>query len=103
LELAGERPFSASAEQRFLIRYTVSRVRKQVTPRLGRPLRTSQLPAEKLLGVVHDNRFSKLSEGRARGEEDPHHHFRNGKPGTGAITFCRALKACSRKDIGDCS
>lgn len=45
----------------------------------GRPL--AQLPAERLLGIVHDNRFEAKTAGRAAGEEDSTSHWRKGVPG----------------------
>ncbi len=47
------------------------------------PLRAqiSKIPADKLLGTVHRNDFSKMSGGRNVGEEDLKSHYRKGVPG----------------------
>lgn len=47
------------------------------------PLRfpTPRVPAERLLGMVHDNRFETKTKGRAEGQEDVKSHYRKGLAG----------------------
>lgn len=57
-----------------------------ITHRLSgglQPIRApfDQVPGERLLGVVYDNRFEKLSEGRGRGVVDERSHYRKGEAG----------------------
>lgn len=40
-----------------------------------------RIPAQRLLGIVHDNRFEKKSGGRDPGDTDPESHYRKGEPG----------------------
>lgn len=40
-----------------------------------------RIPAQRLLAIVFDNRFSRKSGGREQGESDPESHYRKGKPG----------------------
>lgn len=49
--------------------------------RLTVPFRLRRLPAERLLGVVWENRFERQSGGRPRGREDRGSHYRKGQPG----------------------
>ncbi len=46
---------------------------------IGKPLAT--LPAERLLGIVHNNRFETKTAGRTAGQEDVKSHYRKGQPG----------------------
>lgn len=57
-----------------------------ITNRLSKgvqPLRLpfDAIPGERVLGMVYDNRFEKLTKGRDRGEEDVKSHYRKGEPG----------------------
>ena len=57
-----------------------------ITNRLSnglQPIRTpfDSIVGERLLGVVYDNRFEKLTAGRGRGQEDVKSHYRKGEPG----------------------
>lgn len=47
------------------------------------PVRTAvnQIPAQRLLGLVFDNRFEKKTGGREPGEADPESHYRKGEAG----------------------
>lgn len=60
-----------------LTRAAARRVPGMPTPRFG----PGRIPAERLLGIVHDHRYSKKSGGRSRGEADPTSHYRKGEPG----------------------
>lgn len=44
-------------------------------------LSTPRVPAERLLGMVHDNRFATKTAGRKEGQEDVKSHYRKGKAG----------------------
>lgn len=57
-----------------------------ITNRLSggvQPLRlpAEDLPGERILGVVFDNRFEKFSKGRGKGREDVKSHYRKGEGG----------------------
>ncbi len=45
------------------------------------PRGLTAMPAERLLGIVYEQDFSKLSGGRQRGQVDPNSHYRSGVHG----------------------
>lgn len=64
--------------------YDVRGLLTRAGERLGwspRRLSAERIPAQRLLGIVYDNRFEKKAGGRARGEADPESHYRKGEPG----------------------
>lgn len=66
------------------LRYDVKGLLNRAGRRLGwwpRCLSADRIPAQRLLGIVYDNRFEKKAGGRASGEADPESHYRKGEPG----------------------
>ncbi len=62
----------------FLPTLTNSLYKKRLVP-LRTPL--DKIPAEKLLGIIYKNDFSRKSGGRKTGEENLKNHYRKGMPG----------------------
>lgn len=58
-------------------------------------------PVERLLGIVHDHRFTKLAGGRSRGEEDRRSHYRSGLPGDWRNHFDHDLLREFKDRFGD--
>jgi hypothetical protein len=56
-------------------------VRYASRERVAGPFRMRQLPAERVLGIVDENDFARLSKGRQPGQEDVKSHYRKGQPG----------------------
>jgi len=81
LGLLNQDYYSASSRLRFLLAQGSGKLERVMSSavRLPRGLRT--IPAERLLGIVHERNFSKLSGGRRRGEVDPSSHYRRGVHG----------------------
>ena len=48
---------------------------------IGLPFRFRELPAERLLGIVWEHEFKRISGGRKRGQEDQASHWRKGVQG----------------------
>lgn len=63
------------------------------------PLR--QLPGERLLGIVYEFRFAKISGGRKRGTEDEESHYRKGTPGDWRNHFDPPLLEAFQERYGD--
>lgn len=77
---ADELRLSDRLAQDFKALYNRSRLRVRGGLRLP-GLRVPGISAERLLGVVHRNRFEVKASGRRLGDEDPGHHYRKGQPG----------------------
>lgn len=101
LRLVSVEPFSARSQGRFLVRYAINRVRAKSGLGIGRPLRDEQIPAEKLLGVVFDNRFERLAGGRKRGESDVKSHYRKGVAGDWRNHFTPKLEHAFKDRYGE--
>jgi hypothetical protein len=101
LDLIDDEPFSARAQAEFLARYVTNRVRVRTKIPLGSPVRVERLPAEKLLGIVFDNRFEKLSGGRKKGEGDAKSHFRKGVAGDWRNHFTPKLERIFKERYGE--
>lgn len=71
---------SSRLAQDFKALYNRSRSRVRGGLRLP-GLRVPGVSAERVLGVVHRNRFEVKAFGRRLGVEDPDHHYRKGQPG----------------------
>lgn len=63
--------------------YVVRGLVNQAARRYGLSFRAGvgRIPAQRLLGIAHDNRFEKKSGGRDPGDADPESHYRKGQPG----------------------
>jgi hypothetical protein len=57
------------------------------------PRLKGRIIAERLLGIVHENRFSKKADGRKPGQEDETSHYRRGVPGDWKNHFGEEHKA----------
>jgi hypothetical protein len=60
-----------------------------------------EVPAEVLLATIHQKRFSKLTQGRRRGEEAVGSHYRKGLPGDWRNHFSLTLEAKFTERYGD--
>jgi len=60
-----------------------------------------QFPAERILGIVYENRFDKLAGGRSAGEENVKSHYRKGTPGDWRNHFDDDVLAAFRERHGD--
>jgi hypothetical protein len=78
LDLLDEEPFRIRSRIRHLLGIALRAATGGPSPRW---IALRRLPAERVLGIVHDNGFSRKSGGRRRGEEDPRSHYRKGLPG----------------------
>ncbi|MBI1357728.1 MAG: hypothetical protein GC160_25600 [Acidobacteria bacterium] len=63
----------------FVASKSVRRVEHLLGVRLG--FRAKRLPAERLLGILWENEFKRISGGRKRGQENAASHFRKGVQG----------------------
>lgn len=61
-----------------LLLSAVNRVHKRTKGIMPLHVGMRMISAERLLGIVHDNRFSRKAGGRKHGEEDTMHHYRKG-------------------------
>ena len=69
----------ASERLRYLFAKIVGRARRRSG--LPLPYLMTSLPAERILGIVWENDFSKKAGGRRQGEENPSSHYRKGQQG----------------------
>ena len=74
LELLDDRHFDVRARFVNLYHRAFARLR-------GRALGKRAVPTERVLGIVWEHDFAKLSGGRKAGHEDVHSHFRKGQAG----------------------
>jgi hypothetical protein len=79
LDLLDEREYTASKRTRFFVSKVGAKIRSTTGLRLVPSL--PRLPAERLLGILWENEFTRKSGGRAKGEEDVTSHYRKGTPG----------------------
>lgn len=101
LDSVDDRPFSARSQAAFLARYVTNRIRGKTGFNMGSPVRMERIPAEKLLGIVFDNRFEKLSGGRKKGEGDVKSHFRKGIAGDWRNHFTPKLERIFKERHGE--
>ncbi|MEL6429823.1 MAG: sulfotransferase [Planctomycetota bacterium] len=59
------------------------------------------IPGERLLGVVYDHRYEKMSSGRARGQTDAGSHYRSGRAGEWRERFGPRHVAAFKERYGD--
>lgn len=79
LGLLDEEYYSPSSRMRFLLAKASARFGKGISLRFPSGLTT--IPPERLLGIVYERDFSKLSGGRKKGQTDPSSHYRSGVHG----------------------
>jgi hypothetical protein len=60
-----------------------------------------EIPAERLLGIVHKNRFERAARGRKQGQEDKSSHYRKGKAGDWQNHFNENHKKYFKDKYGD--
>jgi hypothetical protein len=60
-----------------------------------------KIPAERLLGIVHNNRFSNYAGGRKKGQADEQSHYRKGEAGDWANHFTPEHVAHFKELYGD--
>lgn len=70
-------------------------------PRVPAFRNPAEIPGSVLLSFVYENRFSKLSEGRKKGEEDVKSHYRKGQSGDWKNHFTEAHKAFFKERYND--
>lgn len=65
------------------VAFVISKLLRRLEHALGvpLPLKFRELPAERLLGIVWEHEFKRVSGGRKRGEEDAGSHWRKGVHG----------------------
>lgn len=80
LELLDERDFGLRRNLAYSLQGLANQARRNFD---WWPLRLprERIPAQRLLAIVFDNRFSKKSGGRAQGQANPESHYRKGEPG----------------------
>ncbi len=79
LGLLDKDDFSSVKRTRFFLTKIFKRIERHL--RIPMPDMIDRLPAERLLGIVWENDFKKISGGRRLGEENPNSHYRKGIPG----------------------
>jgi len=67
------------AQAKYLFTSSANVIRRHYKLPIGKPMAT--LPAERLLGIVHNHRFETKTAGRAAGNEDVKSHYRKGTAG----------------------
>ena len=70
-------------------------------PRRRLPRTLKAIPAERLLGIVYEHDFSRLSGGRQRGEVDPNSHYRRGVHGDWINHFSLEFLQFFKERYGD--
>lgn len=73
--------YSPSSRVRFLLAKLRSRLEQQLGGAVHLPRVIRMMPSERLLGIVCERDFSRLSGGRAKGQVDPNSHYRRGVHG----------------------
>ncbi len=73
--------YSPSNRIRFLLAKASSRFEHVMSSAIHLPRGIRGIPPERLLGIVYEQDFSKLSGGRQKGQADPTSHYRSGVHG----------------------
>lgn len=60
-----------------------------------------KIPAERVLGIAHENRFEKMASGRKPGEENVNSHFRKGTPGDWKDHFTPKVREKFKQQYAD--
>jgi len=81
LGLLDEEYYSPSNRLRFLFGKTSRKLESLLRNSVRLPRWFSAIPAERLLGIVYERDFSKMSGGRRKGQADPTSHYRSGVHG----------------------
>jgi hypothetical protein len=81
LDLVDEGSLSLSRRIAYLRSRLLRAAERRLGGRLALPGRLARLPAERVLGIVWENEFTKKADGREVGREDPRSHYRKGIPG----------------------
>jgi hypothetical protein len=81
LGLLDQHDYSASNRLRFLLAKLRSSLEQRMGSAVHLPRVISAMPGERLLGIVYERDFSRLSGGRQRGQVDADSHYRRGVPG----------------------
>lgn len=75
------RHYSVKAHVKFLVPRMLNKLHARTNGAFPFTRRISSMPVENLLGILYRNRFSAVSAGRHRGEEDQNSHYRKGVAG----------------------
>ena len=81
LGLLDEEYYSPSNRLRFLLAKTSCKLERLTGNSVRLPRGFTAIPPERLLGIVYERDFSKLSGGRRKGQADPTSHYRSGVHG----------------------
>jgi hypothetical protein len=81
LGLLDEDYYSATNRLRFLLAKVSCRAERLLGNGVHLPRVIRAMPTERLLGIVHEREFSRLSGGRQKGQTDPASHYRRGVHG----------------------
>ena len=73
--------YSALSRVRFLLAKATGKLERLVRSTVHLPRGLRAIPAERLLGIIYERDFSRLSGGRRKGETDPTSHYRRGVHG----------------------
>ena len=98
LELLDEQVFPEPRQQITLVRSIVNKLHRRGYVPFALPI--ARLPAEKLLGVVFQNRYEKKA-GCVKGEENPNRHYRKGKAGDWTNHFTPQHVDAFKEKVGD--
>ena len=79
LGMLDETHHGKKAAAKYLVTSAVNVLKSHGKLPVGKSLPT--IPAERLLGIVHNNRFETKTKGREHGKEDVKSHYRKGKAG----------------------
>jgi hypothetical protein len=81
LGLVDEAPFGVSSRLRHVLAAAGRALSARTSGRIPPLFPLARVPAERLLGVVLENDFTRKSGGRKPGQEDVRSHYRKGVPG----------------------
>jgi hypothetical protein len=88
LGILDEQHHGKKAQAKYLIASAANVLNRHGKLPMVRPMAT--LPAERLLGIVHNHRFETKTKGREAGKEDVNSHYRKGQAGDWANHFTDA-------------
>lgn len=102
LGLVSNETYSASARICDSLRCVTNKVGRRLM-RDFRGLRQGdrKIPAERVLGIAHENRFEKMASGRKPGEENVNSHFRKGTPGDWKDHFTPKVREKFKQQYAD--
>jgi hypothetical protein len=73
--------YSPASRLRFLAAKAASRLQYRLGSSVQLPRLLQAMPTERLLGIVYERDFARLSGGRQKGQVDPNSHYRRGVHG----------------------